>query len=163
MTRMLATGLALVLPIAGVLGMIVRSEVKLALGVELRVPIRGFDPRDLLRGHYLMFQFDWTVQGACAEGEECCYCLDARGPGARGAQVQQAACMDLKECPARMDAAELDALRRFYVPEEVGTRLEDLVRHKRAVAVLAVTPQGGVVLKQLEVDGKPWREVLESR
>lgn len=31
-------------------------------GQDWLVPIRGYDPRDLLRGHYVQYQYDWPVE-----------------------------------------------------------------------------------------------------
>ncbi|UZW57028.1 GDYXXLXY domain-containing protein [Sphingobium sp. JS3065] len=36
-------------------------------GQEWLVPIRGYDPRDLLRGHYVQYQYDWPVDAASSE------------------------------------------------------------------------------------------------
>ncbi len=153
--------LALALPVLGVLGMVVKSELTLARGRELRVPIRGFDPRDLLRGNYLLFQFDLNISGTCEEEQgSCCYCVRA-GMSGQAMPAQKGACGVEEGCLAEINAADLEELRRFYVPEEVGFQLEQRVREKRAVAVLAVTPDGKVALKALEIDGKPWREALE--
>ena len=30
-------------------------------GQDWLIPIRGYDPRDLLRGHYVQYQYDWPV------------------------------------------------------------------------------------------------------
>jgi|CXWL01.1.fsa_nt_gi uncharacterized membrane-anchored protein len=161
MTRLLTMLVALLLPLAGVLGMIVKSELTLARGRELRVPIRGFDPRDMLRGQYLTFQFDWDERGSCPNREDCCYCVIPQ-PGPRGVLAQKGECEEAVDCMARIDESQLAELRRFYIPEEVGLQLEELVRKKRAVVVLAVTPEGRVALKDLEIDGRPWREALKK-
>lgn len=31
-------------------------------GQEWLIPIRGYDPRDLLRGHYIQYRYDWPVE-----------------------------------------------------------------------------------------------------
>ncbi|WP_230463471.1 GDYXXLXY domain-containing protein [Sphingobium sp. Cam5-1] len=33
-------------------------------GQEWLIPIRGYDPRDLLRGHYIQYQYDWPVDAS---------------------------------------------------------------------------------------------------
>ncbi|AEG50635.1 hypothetical protein Sphch_3005 [Sphingobium chlorophenolicum L-1] len=38
-------------------------------GQEWLVPIRGYDPRDLLRGHYVQYQYDWPVAEASSAGQ----------------------------------------------------------------------------------------------
>lgn len=55
--------MALLLPLVG-LGLIwVATDRDSQQGTEWDVPIAGYDPRDLLRGHYVQFRYDWpTVQ-----------------------------------------------------------------------------------------------------
>ena len=31
-------------------------------GEEWLIPVRGYDPRDLLRGHYIQYRYDWPVE-----------------------------------------------------------------------------------------------------
>ncbi|WP_176598591.1 MULTISPECIES: GDYXXLXY domain-containing protein [Sphingobium] len=59
---------ALVLPLV-VLGISWAATYRLAQqGQEWLIPIRGYDPRDLLRGHYVQYQYDWPVD-APSSGE----------------------------------------------------------------------------------------------
>ncbi|MES2055406.1 MAG: GDYXXLXY domain-containing protein [Pseudomonadota bacterium] len=52
---------ALLLPLAA-LGYSWASTYWLAQqGQEWLIPIRGYDPRDLLRGHYIRYRYDWPV------------------------------------------------------------------------------------------------------
>jgi len=55
--------LALLLPLVG-LGLIwLATEQESREGTEWDVPIAGYDPRDLLRGHYVQFRYDWPAVG----------------------------------------------------------------------------------------------------
>ena len=68
--------LALLLPIVAIVGMIARAEMVLQTGRSWQVRIKGYDPRDLLRGQYLRYTIDWQLQGeATCQGGSCCYCL----------------------------------------------------------------------------------------
>jgi hypothetical protein len=50
---------ALALPLAG-LGLTWADTHRNAqLGTDWDVPIQGYDPRDLLRGHYITYRYDW--------------------------------------------------------------------------------------------------------
>ena len=33
---------------------------QIAMGVEVKVRIQGYDPRDLLAGHYIRYSIDWS-------------------------------------------------------------------------------------------------------
>jgi uncharacterized membrane-anchored protein len=59
--RRLFLPLALLLPLVG-LGLIwLLAERESDQGTEWDVPIAGYDPRDLLRGHYVQFRYDWPA------------------------------------------------------------------------------------------------------
>lgn len=59
MNRRVATALALALPLAGLGATWGATHVRAQQGVEWDVPIDGYDPRDLLRGHYVVFRYQW--------------------------------------------------------------------------------------------------------
>lgn len=50
---------AAVLPLLGLGALWATSERTYNTGTEWLVPVRGYDPRDLLRGHYVEFEYDW--------------------------------------------------------------------------------------------------------
>jgi hypothetical protein len=51
--------LALVLPLLGLTGTWAFTHVRAQQGTEWDAPIAGYDPRDLLRGHYVVYTYDW--------------------------------------------------------------------------------------------------------
>lgn len=59
MNRRLIQALALVLPLAGLGAVWWQTELDSHRGTEWDIPVQGYDPRDLLRGHYVQFQYDW--------------------------------------------------------------------------------------------------------
>jgi hypothetical protein len=48
----------LALPVVGVLGLVAEKQLSVAASTAVRLPIAGYDPRDLMYGHYLHFRFD---------------------------------------------------------------------------------------------------------
>ncbi len=50
---------ALALPLMGLGLAWADTHRKAQMGTDWTVPIRGYDPRDLLRGHYVTYQYDW--------------------------------------------------------------------------------------------------------
>ena len=50
---------ALALPVVGLAGVWANTQYESEQGVDWIVPIRGYDPRDLLRGHYVQYRYDW--------------------------------------------------------------------------------------------------------
>ena len=59
MNRRLAALLALALPLVGLAGMWASTENWHRQGTDWLVPVEGYDPRDLLRGHYVEFRYAW--------------------------------------------------------------------------------------------------------
>ena len=55
--------LSLVLPLLGLAGTWTWTHVRAQQGTEWDVPIAGYDPRDLLRGHYVIYTYDWPGLG----------------------------------------------------------------------------------------------------
>lgn len=50
---------ALILPLAGFAALWGWTHHRAQQGMDWDVPVQGYDPRDLLRGHYITFQYDW--------------------------------------------------------------------------------------------------------
>jgi hypothetical protein len=59
MTRSTVRLLALILPLLGLALTWAYAHVRAQQGTEWDVPVRGSDPRDLLRGHYIVYSYDW--------------------------------------------------------------------------------------------------------
>ncbi|MBK9431920.1 MAG: GDYXXLXY domain-containing protein [Sphingomonadales bacterium] len=51
--------LALALPVLGLAGSWALSHRQAQQGTDWEVPVAGYDPRDLLRGHYIRFRYEW--------------------------------------------------------------------------------------------------------
>jgi hypothetical protein len=71
MTRFFMRVLAIViLPLAGLAALWAQSEYLSHQGTDWEVPIQGYDPRDLLRGHYVEFTYDWPIREEDIESDE---------------------------------------------------------------------------------------------
>jgi hypothetical protein len=57
--RRVLGALALILPLVGLGATWGTTHVRAQQGIEWNVPISGYDPRDLLRGHYVVYTYDW--------------------------------------------------------------------------------------------------------
>ena len=125
------------------------------MGREVELPIVGYDPRDLLSGHYLVYRVDYGVKNLCAT------------PG----EVQGFVCLDNRSFTQdRPDKCSLfikgtckhlrfeAGIERFYIPEEKATMLDQMVRGKQASIVISITGSGHAQVKNLLLNGKPWEE-----
>ena len=112
---------ALVLPLAG-LGWVWHGLDRLNhCGTEWDVPVRGYDPRDLLQGHYLAYSYDWSNLGGAqglpsgADGDVCLSGVPPQLAAVRPAQGQP--------CAARLRSSEAFG-GRYYAPAERAQALQ---------------------------------------
>jgi hypothetical protein len=69
--------LTLALPVFGLAGLWASSHNQAQQGTLWEVPASGYDPRDLLRGHYIRFRYEWP--GAKDDYSDA-LCLSGRAP-----------------------------------------------------------------------------------
>lgn len=72
---------ALLLPVIVLALLIGWRETELRGAQEWRIPVRGVDPLDLLRGRYVTVQLDWALEGpleSCDTEAGCSLCLEQR-------------------------------------------------------------------------------------
>ena len=99
--------LAVIVPLAGLLVLVGRAELAVRSGPSWQVAIEGYDPRDLLHGRYLQYQFDfnWRGQDTCGSGggtrspsAGCCLCLIRTHSSGIGPAVRQVDCASVEGC-----------------------------------------------------------------
>ncbi len=108
----------LLLPTLLVAGWAAQLTLARASQPALRVAITGYDPRDLLRGHYLQFRLDLPAT------EAACACLRPNPADALRPVVEAAACTlpPAGDCRHRIDAPGQPF--RYYTSEERALALE---------------------------------------
>lgn len=150
---------ALTLPLLAIALGIAKSEYQF-YQPEWRFLVRGYDPRDLLRGHFLSYTIDFeeSSPGTCNTSSDCCLCLTRTGKSTRP-RVERRTCIEAKSCDGFIATEHLDDLNRYYIPESKAQQYEELLmdarREKRAEIVLSIDRQGHPVVKQLEIGGVP--------
>jgi len=154
---------AVIFPILGLLALIGRAELNLRSGRGWELPISGYDPRDLLSGHYLRYryQLEWR-QGASRCGDagtidrRCCLCLEPR-PGSREPLVHNVQCGAVAGCLSWLRGSDLVGEQRYFVPAEHAAGLEQALRDRPAALRVAITDDGTLAVDTLLLDGAPWR------
>jgi hypothetical protein len=163
---------AVALPLVVLALGIVRSERHLADGRRWSFEVTGYDPRDLLRGHYIQYrlafgEIDLPVVGAadgvpCDDetGETCCLCLSHEVPGGPVAFVERTTCeLARSECEGALQVRYLGELERYYIAEERAAELtlifQDASREHRAHLVVAIDALGKPQIVTLLVDDMP--------
>jgi hypothetical protein len=172
---------ALALPVVALAALIGEQEVALANTPTLNVPLAGVDPRDLLRGRYIVGQLDWAWETATTgekprgqrTGGLCVLAGDGTKPRVRFVEGWKSGDGTPDGCrlmiagrrwergrepqftPRSLDKSG-NALR-LYVPETRAAELEKMLRDRPgAVTVdLAVRRDGSAAIRALRVDGRP--------
>lgn len=144
-----------------------------------KIRITGYDPRDMLFGHYMMFRFDWDwVDGQPPEddkrpcfGETCCLCL---GEGDTDPAAAIIACdapeSETPQCTARLKGAyyggdDFDiGYRQYFVSETRALELEKMLRDTPDRFRMGITlpPSGKARLKGLYVDDMTVEDYLRA-
>ena len=155
-SRTLQLWFALLLPIVAFLGLVWRAELLRASGPVFHVAIAGYDPRDLLQGHYLRYRLQWPVDGAC-DGATCCLCLQVSGVHTK----VECGTADAA-CDAQLSRQTVDQGREFFIQEDTGPALEQAIRRGQGAMALNVTPNGQVRVHELFIDGVPHRRWLRD-
>lgn len=166
---------ALLLPLVGLIGGAIMAWWQTSHGSIWEVPIRGYDPRDLLRGHYIRFQYDWATPARPSAGDPEHWRLCFRHRGA-ATVVTLFASTDRTPKACQAIARQIpghDGLLmehggqghgRFYLGEADARPLERLLADpaRKVSARVIVTASGRLTPLDILVDGKPYRQVLTA-
>lgn len=69
--------LCLAIPFAAMIFMIASNEMNFVNNKEYRVEVVGYDPVNILTGHYLTFRYQWPkdTKNSCTPNDECFACF----------------------------------------------------------------------------------------
>ncbi|MBQ4084714.1 MAG: GDYXXLXY domain-containing protein [Alphaproteobacteria bacterium] len=136
--------LALSFPFIALIVWTISLYIQQSTGTEIKVAIMGYDPRDLLSGHYIRYTIDWKKtdcsqfpNGICPKEE---FCKQSRFGN---------------QC-------------RFYIPERHAEKLDRLFRRRNNTTMIfevIYSYQAGrePLAKKLLINGKDWRESLKKK
>ncbi len=131
---------AFVLPVFGLGALWGVSEYESHQGTIWEVPVAGYDPRDLLRGHYVQFAYDWPGLEDGDPPERICISRGADGM-AIAARIEG----DFGDCefPAEADPGSVygnnSLIRgRFYVGQDRALELERRMRDRDVRAIVKI-------------------------
>lgn len=151
------------------------------------LPIRGYDPRDLIHGHYLQFQIAWpwtkTDAFSCHTDtlQDCRVCLqrDTTSPNQTKIRIVQAD--QTASCDATLDGIDYfyqnqratpitdpvlslrNAPHRFFVDERYGPALDAVFRKNPHIFAIAVKVHDHkMFLETLLIDGVDYRAYFKK-
>jgi hypothetical protein len=157
MNRRLLHLAALALPLLGLGGLWLSTERMSRQGTEWDVPVRGYDPRDLLQGHYVQFQYDWPgMAGADSAGLQPLYgqslCLEGTAP-----QLSQTRPRD-ERAPCAQFVRSDDAWEgRLYASQDEALRLQKQLQDPALQGMIRIRlrPDGHVTPLRLTFRPRP--------
>lgn len=146
---------ALLTPILALAAMTADRQFHLAVGTEVVLPISGYDPRDLLSGHYLIYTVDYGVSDICrgtSDDKTGYICLDSRSfsdePPVGCSRLIRGVCNS-----SRFEAG----IEKYFVAESEAADLEKKVRSRTASIVLSLSSRGEAQVKDLLINGRSWK------
>lgn len=154
--------IGVVLPVA-IIGVWISSFTFLRMSAdEFTFPIIGFDPRDLLSGHYLQYRIDYKIPVNCEENaEQWCLCIESGKPYAYASEegrCEALSCTNTLKgrCEGRRFIAGIE---RYYFPEKYKSKLA-VVPGKSTISV-SINKSGKSVVKAMQVEDMPLLQWLE--
>lgn len=155
----------LLLPLIGLGYSWMQSHRAAQRGIVWEVPVEGYDPRDLLRGHYVQFNYRW--KGINAEGggftsySASNLCLSGNAPAIN--QVEETG-TDPANCPkghfisgsSRVAQGGLDR-GRLYVPQTAGAGYERQLADPKLSGFIRVRVDNNGALNPVEMIFRPGR------
>ncbi len=153
--------LSIALPIIALLCLMVYKQSIVNTGETVIFPIKGFDPRDLLSGHYLRYNIDYQAENNCkTESSSVQLCLK---PYHRFSETTiNSDCQLYLSGICQNGKFRVKNIERFYIPEEYAKKLDTLVRQSKGKLVVSVTNNGNAAIQDLLIDGVSWRTKIEN-
>lgn len=171
--------LCLALPFVAMLGMVALNHNNVHGYDEYRFQIEGYDPRDLLKGHFLIFRYKWPVgtvnrfdDSSYPRTGKVCACISGESHNPR-VQFDSCTAQGKPHCAATVEVSGWasgtglqppEALRQFYIPEQEAPMLEKALRSGKRTFEVSLVPRGRgeAQLKELYIDGMPMAEFLQG-
>lgn len=155
---------ALSLPLIVLALGIVRAEQHRAHSQRFVLEVEGYDPRDLLHGHYIDYRLRLGDAAAATPGArcrdedpDCCLCLQPTQPDAPPVITRESCEVARAQCGGMLATRYLPRLRRYYIPEQnaekLDARFRDAARKGGAQIVVAIDPAGMPMVEALRIDG----------
>jgi len=165
--------IAIALPLLIIFLSIVRAEYHVRSGEQWMFELQGYDPRDLLRGHYLQFTilYDWDKgKNECRSGIDCCLCLTKNSNPERTTvvpKVHNESCTTARnQCDGYILSSKQNELNRYYIPEESAKRAELLLTKARAkqqaYLQVSINKKGEPAIVDLIIDNQSINELLKE-
>ena len=152
---------ALLLPFLGLSALWANTHMMAQRGILWDVPIQGYDPRDLLRGHYVRYSYDWPGLSAEEAGQigysGAALCIIGNPP-----VVQKVTIGADPDCshPLRAASGTTSEIRGLetgilYVSQERGLALEKKLADRRLQGFIRLRVRDDGVSTPVDISFRP--------
>jgi hypothetical protein len=139
---------SLLFPILLLAGWVIKLEYQTQSGQEVRIRIKGYDPRDLLSGHFIRYRLDLEAFDPCPDDSDTAICLCLNSELGSQYQIVTSSLSCESEntgCRFRLKGdchrkQFLAGVERYSIPENLAP-------------VLATLPQNSSVILSLDYEG----------
>ncbi|MBP9707887.1 MAG: GDYXXLXY domain-containing protein [Oligoflexales bacterium] len=143
-----------ILPLLVIALWIGKWQLKVLTGLTVSLPIEGYDPRDLLSGHYLQYSVNYGQEVKCKDDGPMHVCL--KSDGEFHSVYQQDTRRERLSCQIVLSGQcdgnrFLAGIERFYFPEIYRKELREVPRN--ASIDVKISASGKGVATQLKVEG----------
>lgn len=146
-------------------------------GSSWHIKITGYDPRDILQGHYITYRYEWNYDekagAACTErgkNSTCCLCVNESGTGHVNPKISRFDCArDWRQqsCSAVIKSKNrygrtIYPSTKYYIDQNYALKVEQLIREAKNdfYIDLSVTENGAAVIRDMYVGDMPLKEYL---
>jgi len=155
---------AIIFPIIILLCLLLYKQSIINTGQSVTLAIVGFDPRDLLSGHYLRYRIDYKSENTCqnVSGHTTQLCLKPQRYFLNNNDIDsaQSRC-DIYLKGVCQHGKFSAGIERFYIPEQYAAQLDTLVRDARGELKISVNSAGTAVIEDLLIDGEAWQNKVQ--
>lgn len=147
-------------------------------GLELTLPIEGYDPRAILSGHYLAFKINYNQRVRC---QRDCRVNDKQQLICKDLPDKQYLCISTNKVIAEHTQLDKQApdctyaltgvcrngefiadISRFYIPEGDAERLNAMIVAKGAKIILRLDRNANTIVQDLLINNVSWKKYLET-
>lgn len=148
--------LAIIFPILALLGVTFRKAYIVSYGKVVRLPIEGYDPRDILSGHYVIYNIKYGIEDLCKKEykieRDACVCINE--PESSNSFVYACTENSLKNCKVYIRGKcernrFVAGIEKYFIPQEKANHYDREVRKGTAEIEISVDKYGKAIVKDL--------------
>lgn len=132
-------------PFVALLLWVISLELRLVSGTAIRIRVEGYDPRDLLSGHYILFRISMYDIDPCKDTarDNACVCFGYDKDDLKiakpiwGGLCSSAPDYCVLKMKGRCEGSRFTGLDRYYIPERLAPVLQTVPADSSADVVLS--------------------------